>query len=106
MRPLNYRTYCVKCGEFNHTSKNFNNIDETKMMNLLNNHQVKMLRTIYGTFPSFSSDINKNGEFQCKKCNRTFKKYKYFMYHNVYHGHVCIYSKIYFPHSPDVIVLK
>ena len=106
MRPLNYRTYCVKCGEFNHTAKNCNNIDETKMMHMLNNHQINMLRTIYGTFPSLCMEFNKNGEYKCKKCNRTFRKYKYYLYHSIVHEHDCEHSKIRFPTSPDVIVLK
>lgn len=106
MRPLEYKTYCVKCGEFNHNAHNCKNIDESKMMNMLNNHQISMMKTVYGTFPALSSDINKNGEYECKNCNRTFRKYKYFMYHNVYHGDICVYSKVYFPHSPYAIVLK
>ena len=101
-----YKTYCVKCGEYGHLEKSCKNIDESKMHILLTNHQLRFMKTLYGTFPSLSNDINREGEYQCKSCNRTFRKYKYFMYHDVYFRNHCRFSKIDNRKSPNVVVLK
>lgn len=101
-----YKTYCVKCGEYGHLGKNCKNIDESKMNILLSNHQVKFMKTLYGTFPSLSNDFNRDGEYQCQTCYRTFRKYKYFMYHEVYYKNTCEYSKMDKYLGPNVVILK
>lgn len=106
MRHLNYKKYCVKCGEFNHTAKNCKNIDENKMSNMLSNHQLNIMQNIYEIFPSLCLEFNKNGEYECKKCNRVFRKYKYYMYHSVFYEHECKHINFKFPNSQDIIVLK
>ena len=69
----NYISYCVKCGEYGHIGKSCKNIDENKMNIIVSNHQHAFMRTLYGTFPSLSNDINCDGEYQCKECNRVFR---------------------------------
>ena len=102
----NYITYCVKCGEYGHIGKSCKNIDENKMNIIINNHQHAFMRTLYGTFPSLSNDINHDGEYQCKECNRVFRKYKYFIYHDLYFRNVCNLSKLERKQSPNTVILK
>lgn len=101
-----YKSYCVKCGEYGHTGKSCKNIDESKMQILLTNHQLRFMKTLYGTFPSLSNDFNRDGEYECKLCNRKFRKYKYFMYHDVYYKNTCKFYKIDHTQCPNVVVLK
>jgi hypothetical protein len=99
-----YKTYCVKCGEFGHISISCDNIDDAKMHNISTNHQIKLLQNLYRIIPSLSNSINRKGEFICRTCNRSFREYKYYMYHEVYYSSVCKFSKII--HDPNIIILK
>ena len=48
-------------------------------------------RTLYGTFPSLSNDINRDGNISVKN-NRVFGKY--LVYHDLYFRNVCNLSKL------------
>ena len=107
-----YINYCVKCGEYNHLGKNCKNIDKDKLAFIEENHQTAFMTSLYGTFSLFCPNKNRVGDYECKKCGRTFREYKYYLYHEIHHSQHCKFSKLkkyqynHLNHYKNVVVLK